>query len=85
MGETFDWVDRVSINLTTQMLATLFDFPFEERQKLTYWSDIAAGSPEIAGGDVPHEERLAGLMEDAVKYTSESVEKAGELATKKAA
>ncbi len=40
IGETFDWVDRVSIELTTQMLATLFDFPFEDRRKLTYWSDI---------------------------------------------
>lgn len=28
-NETFDWVDSVSIELTTQMLATLFDFPFE--------------------------------------------------------
>ena len=37
VDETFNWVDRVSINLTTQMLATLFDFPFEERHKLTYW------------------------------------------------
>src|ERR1043165_387063 len=34
IGETFDWVDKVSIELTTQMLATLFDFPFEERRKL---------------------------------------------------
>ncbi|MFI4973876.1 MAG: cytochrome P450 [Caulobacterales bacterium] len=41
IGETFDWVDRVSVELTTQMLATLFDFPFEERRKLTYWSDLA--------------------------------------------
>jgi cytochrome P450 len=40
IGETFDWVDKVSIELTTQMLATLFGFPFEERRKLTYWSDI---------------------------------------------
>ena len=40
-GETFDWVERVSIELTTQMLATLFDFPFEERRKLTYWSNVA--------------------------------------------
>jgi cytochrome P450 len=45
VGETFDWVDRVSIELTTQMLATLFDFPFEERRKLTYWSDIATAPP----------------------------------------
>ncbi|HUZ12431.1 MAG TPA: cytochrome P450 [Caulobacteraceae bacterium] len=41
LGEPFDWVDRVSIELTTQMLATLFDFPWEERRKLTYWSDLA--------------------------------------------
>ena len=40
-GETFDWVDRVSIELTTQMLATLFDFPFEERRTLTWWSNVA--------------------------------------------
>ena len=46
VGETFDWVDTVSIELTTQMLATLFDFPFEDRRKLTRWSDVATGSPE---------------------------------------
>jgi cytochrome P450 len=47
-NETFNWVDRVSIELTTQMLAILFDFPFEERHKLTYWSDVATTS-EIVG------------------------------------
>ncbi len=46
IGETFDWVDTVSIELTTRMLATLFDFPFEERRKLTRWSDVATGGPE---------------------------------------
>jgi cytochrome P450 len=45
-GETFNWVDLVSIELTTQMLATLFDFPFEDRRKLTRWSDVATGGPE---------------------------------------
>ena len=40
-GQEFDWVDRVSIELTTMMLATLFDFPFEDRRKLTYWSDLS--------------------------------------------
>lgn len=43
--EPFDWVDRVSIELTTQMLATLFDFPWEDRRKLTRWSDVATASP----------------------------------------
>ena len=46
VGEPFDWVDRVSIELTGQMLATLFDFPFEDRRKLTYWSDMATAEPE---------------------------------------
>jgi cytochrome P450 len=69
VGESFDWVEAVSINLTTQMLATLFDFPFEERHKLTYWSDIAAGSPEISGGDVDQEERYVGLMECLETFT----------------
>ena len=68
-GETFDWVERVSVNLTTQILAILFAFPFEERHKLTYWSDIAAGSPEIAGGDVSQAERVAGLRECLQTFT----------------
>jgi cytochrome P450 len=41
VGETFDWVDRVSIELTTGMLALLFDFPWEDRRLLTFWSDTA--------------------------------------------
>ena len=46
IGKVFNWVDAVSINLTTQMLATLFDFPFAEREKLTLWSDnFTSGSP----------------------------------------
>ena len=44
-NEEFDWVDKVSIELTTQMLATLFDFPFEDRRKLTRWSDVATAIP----------------------------------------
>src|SRR5450755_3390845 len=44
-GETFNWVDRVSIELTTQMLATLFDFPWEDRRKLSYWSDVSTAVP----------------------------------------
>ncbi|KRQ99739.1 cytochrome [Bradyrhizobium jicamae] len=42
-NDDFNWVDMVSIELTTQMLATLFDFPFEDRRLLTYWSDAAVG------------------------------------------
>jgi cytochrome P450 len=46
IGEPFDWVERVSVELTVQMLATLFDFPFEERHKLRYWSDLAVTESE---------------------------------------
>ncbi len=64
VGEEFDWVDRVSIELTTQMLATLFDFPFEERRKLTHWSDCATSSPEQTGAtSMTEEERQSELME----------------------
>ena len=57
VGETFDWVDNVSIELTTQMLATLFDFPFEERRKLTYWSDLTTAT------DVSMDQRRAELLD----------------------
>lgn len=68
VGEEFNWVDRVSIELTTQMLATLFDFPFEERRKLTYWSDMATSSEE-AGGTTPEEVRRAALLECLEVFT----------------
>jgi cytochrome P450 len=45
IGEPFDWVDLVSKELTTMTLATLFDFPFEERRKLTLWSDTMTTAP----------------------------------------
>ncbi len=45
IGETFDWVETVAIELTTQLLAILFDFPFEERRKLLFWSHVSVGSP----------------------------------------
>src|SRR5262245_8282102 len=44
-GETFNWVDKISIELTTQLLATLFDFRWEDRRKLTRWSDVATAAP----------------------------------------
>ena len=60
--ETFNWVDKVSIELTTQMLATLFDFPFEERRKLTRWSDIATCLPMPGALVETEEERQEELM-----------------------
>ncbi len=68
IGETFNWVDLVSIELTTQMLATIFDFPFEDRRKLTYWSDMAT-SGELAGGPTPEPVRRAALLECLEVFT----------------
>jgi cytochrome P450 len=61
-GAPFNWVDKVSIELTTQMLATLFDFPFEERRKLTRWSDVATAPPGT-GIVATEEERRQELLE----------------------
>jgi cytochrome P450 len=61
-NETFDWVDRVSTELTAMMLATLFDFPFAERRKLTHWSDVAIANVEDADAVVrSNAERMAEL------------------------
>ena len=68
VGETFDWVDRVSIELTTQMLAILFDFPWEDRRKLTRWSDIATAHPD-SGSFVSEEARQAELMQCLAYFT----------------
>src|SRR3546814_5813339 len=47
VGEPFDWVEKLSIELTTQMLAILFDFPWEERHKLTAWSRSEEHTSEL--------------------------------------
>ncbi|MCY3731961.1 MAG: cytochrome P450 [Rhodospirillaceae bacterium] len=67
-NETFNWVDLVSIELTTQMLATLFDFPFEERRKLTRWSDVATAGPET-GIVESYEQRQQELYECLAYFT----------------
>lgn len=69
LNEEFDWVDKVSIELTTQMLATLFDFPWEDRRKLTRWSDVATA---VEGGGIveTQEQRRAELMECATYFTN---------------
>lgn len=69
LGETFNWVDLVSIELTTQMLATLFDFPFEDRSKLTRWSDVATAPPGTGIVDTA-EQRQQELMECLAYFTT---------------
>jgi cytochrome P450 len=65
-NEVFDWVDLVSIEVTTQMLATLFDFPFEQRRKLTFWSDVAIMDVN-AGGVVGSEEKRLEMLTECVE------------------
>jgi cytochrome P450 len=66
-GETFNWVDKVSIELTCQMLATLFDFPYEDRRKLSYWSDISTAIP-YPGGLVESEEQREAIFRECLGY-----------------
>jgi cytochrome P450 len=68
VGEAFNWVDKVSIELTAQMLATLFDFPFEDRRKLTRWSDVATAGPGMGIID-SEEQRRAELIECLESFT----------------
>jgi len=64
VGETFNWVDEVSVELTARMLATLFDFPYERRQDLIRWSDITTLQPGISE-DFNTKKRKAALIECA--------------------
>lgn len=69
IGEPFDWVDRVSVELTSQMLATLFDFPFEDRRKLTYWSDMSTAEPDSGVWDPErYLEQWAEVMGECIEY-----------------
>ncbi len=68
-GETFDWVDTVSIELTTMMLATLFDFPFADRRKLTRWSDVTFAVPQPGGLVESVEQRRDELLECLEYFT----------------
>jgi cytochrome P450 len=65
-NQPFDWVDRVSTELTAMMLATLFDFPWQDRRKLTHWSDVAIANIEASDAVVKSEtERMAELTQMA--------------------
>ncbi len=64
-GEVFDWTKEVSISLTTDMLAILFDFPWDERHKLPLWSDAITSLDMIRNH---MQERQAMLFEMAMKF-----------------
>ncbi len=69
IGVPFDWVDKVSIELTTMTLATLFDFPFEERRKLTRWSDVVTAAPGFGIVDTL-EQKMAEMQEFHAYFTT---------------
>lgn len=65
-NEPFNWVEHVSIELTSMMLATLFDYPIEDKARLIRWSDTFIC--DINAPDAPvrsEEERFAKQMEFA--------------------
>jgi cytochrome P450 len=68
-GVPFNWVERVSIELTTLMLATLFDFPLEDRHLLHYWSDVATSRKETDPNALDAQERIAELHKMLAYFT----------------
>jgi len=75
-GERFDWVDKVSIELTTGMLAILFGFPWQDRRLLTFWSDWA-GDVELILADELAEQRFVILQEMAHYFSRLWMERMG--------
>jgi hypothetical protein len=69
-GEEFDFVDKVAIELTSQMLATLMDFPFDERRKLTRCSDLILAQPEPGGIVDSEEQRQVELFQILSPFTA---------------
>jgi cytochrome P450 len=65
----FNWVEKVSIELTTLMLATLFDFPLEDYKKLAYWSDVLGTNPEGTGGQGSADEVFNASADMLKKFT----------------
>lgn len=66
-NEEFDWVENVSVELTTLMLATLFDFPVEDRKLLTWWSDVATVDL-TSGGPIDTDEKRMAELSKCLEY-----------------
>lgn len=79
VGETFNWVQEVSVELTARMLATILGFPYEERHKLIHWSDITTAVPQVTGdASIDMERRYEELMECAAAFYQLWESKAGQ-------
>jgi len=70
VNEPFDWVDNVSIELTSRMLATLLDFPYEQRRKLVHWTDLAAASASGTGGSTDMDAMYKGIADMAKSFSA---------------
>ena len=77
IGEEFDWLDQVSMELTAMTLATLFDFPQADRRKLTYWSDVAVCTPGPGQIVQTREEQMDVLREFFTSLAGMFMERAG--------
>ncbi|MDL2352242.1 MAG: cytochrome P450 [Pseudomonadota bacterium] len=71
VGETFDWVERVSIPLTLGMLCILFDMPFAEWRDIKRWSDFASGVSADNLNDEYRAEFLAQMMQMLERFDRE--------------
>lgn len=70
VNEPFDWVDKVSIELTARMLATLLDFPYEDRRKLVYWTEVTAASAAATGGLSEIDEMWTAVVDMAKSFSA---------------
>ena len=80
VNEPFDWVDKVSIELTARMLATLLDFPYEQRRKLVYWTEVTAAGAAATGGQSDVDEMWRASAEMAKSFSALWHDKAARLA-----
>ncbi|WP_194861986.1 cytochrome P450, partial [Dietzia sp. SYD-A1] len=80
VNEPFDWVRTVSIELTARMLATLLDFPYEQRHKLVEWSDLATSMEQANGGPSDNDELFKGMVDMARGLSALWHDKAARLA-----
>jgi len=77
-GRPFNWVQEVSIELTSRMLATLFDWPLEDRHRLMFWSDVTVCHVDTPDAPVHSEaERYAELQKMAAAMKALWDERAG--------
>ena len=65
-GEVFDFVDRVSIEITATLLAAMLGYPMEQRRELVHWSDTItsfASDPESQAETLRFAESMGSWLE----------------------